>query len=215
MQHDCETEWQNEGIFEGGRRPTKGCSGTKGEMIRQNIEDLEWIMRTERSITSIGKERMILLINSSNFKRRLPFCRGILQFLTTKNQKRLESTLEYKVKARKERDGSRIICLGLKERKICVNVDSFSPCYCFFRLSFAGYQTKWTWTRIAIIPQSSAWACSTSKCNLQQHCMGHLNWTTRSLADEIAFNRVYTWHPTDSQKKEEKRGKRFACYLPP
>ena len=75
-----EVEWDNEGIFGG------GLSGTKGEMIRQNIQESEWIMRTERSISSIRKERLILLFNPSSLKRRLAFCVGILQFWIT-NQK--------------------------------------------------------------------------------------------------------------------------------
>ena len=50
--------------FEGGRRPSKGRGGNKGEMIRQNIQESEWTMRTERAVNSVGKERMILLFNS-------------------------------------------------------------------------------------------------------------------------------------------------------
>ena len=75
-----EAEWHNEGSFEGGRRPTKGRTGTTGEMIRQNIEQSEWIMRTERSISSIRKERIIIPCNASILKRRLPFYRRVSQF---------------------------------------------------------------------------------------------------------------------------------------
>ena len=66
--------------FEGGRRPTTGCSGTKGEMIRQDIQESEGIMRTDLSICSIGNERLILLFNSLNLRGRLPFRSGIVQF---------------------------------------------------------------------------------------------------------------------------------------
>ena len=51
--------------FEGGRRPTTGRSGTKGEMSRQIRLEFEWMLTTERSIISVGKERMILLFNST------------------------------------------------------------------------------------------------------------------------------------------------------
>ena len=87
---DTETEWEIEGLFEGGRRPTKRRSGSKAETIRKNIQDSEWIMRTERSLSSIGKEGMIILFHSSNLSRRLPFCGGILQFRAT-NQEQPES----------------------------------------------------------------------------------------------------------------------------
>ena len=50
---------------EGGRRPTKGRSETKEEGNRQTIEEVDSIIRTERSITSMGKERMIMLFNST------------------------------------------------------------------------------------------------------------------------------------------------------
>ena len=102
-----EAEWDDEEIFEGGRRLTKGRSGTKGEMIRQNIQESEWIMRTERSIIPIRKERMIIPCNASILRRRLPFCEGIRQSWTT-NQQRPESTFECRGKARKERDCVRI-----------------------------------------------------------------------------------------------------------
>ena len=70
--------------FEGGRRPTTGRSGIKGDMNRQTIQELDEIMRTERWISSVGKESMILLFDSSNLRRRLPFYGGIFQFWTTK-----------------------------------------------------------------------------------------------------------------------------------
>ena len=56
-------------------------------------------MRTELSISSIGNERLILLFNSSNLRRRLPFCGAILRFWAT-NQQRSESTFDYRAKAR-------------------------------------------------------------------------------------------------------------------
>jgi hypothetical protein len=66
--------------FEGGRRPTTRRSGTKGEMNRQISLESEQIMRTDCSISSVGRERMIFLFNSSNLSRRLPFYRGLLQY---------------------------------------------------------------------------------------------------------------------------------------
>ena len=88
-------EWQNEGSFEGGRRPTKGRSGTKAEMMRQNSQESEWILRTERSISSTRKERMIIPRNTSIMRRRLLFLEGILQFPTT-NQEEPKSTFAQK-----------------------------------------------------------------------------------------------------------------------
>jgi hypothetical protein len=69
--------------FEGGRRPTKERSGTKGKINRQISLESEQMLETECSISSVGKERMIFLFNSSNLIKRLPFYRGILQFLST------------------------------------------------------------------------------------------------------------------------------------
>ncbi len=43
-------------------------------------------MRTEFSINSIHKERMILFFNCSNLRRRLPFSGEIIQFWTTNQQ---------------------------------------------------------------------------------------------------------------------------------
>ena len=40
-------------------------------MIRQNIQESEWIMRTERSISSTRKEGMIIPCNASILRRRL------------------------------------------------------------------------------------------------------------------------------------------------
>ena len=77
--------------FDGGRRPTKGRSGTKEEMNRQTTQESEEITRTERSISSVGKENMIFLFNFSNLRRRLPFYRGIFQFWMT-NQEQSKST---------------------------------------------------------------------------------------------------------------------------
>jgi hypothetical protein len=57
--------------FEERRRPTKGRSGTKGEMNRQTIQELHPIMKTERSIISIGNERLILLFNSLKFEKEI------------------------------------------------------------------------------------------------------------------------------------------------
>ena len=51
--------------FEGGRRPTKGCSATKGEMNRQISIESEQMMRTESSTRSVDNERMIILFDSS------------------------------------------------------------------------------------------------------------------------------------------------------
>ena len=76
---DSETEWQTERIFEGGRRPTKGHSGIKREMIRQRIKESEWRMRTERSTSSVCNRRLISLLHYSNLRSRLPFCGGTLQ----------------------------------------------------------------------------------------------------------------------------------------
>ena len=63
-----ETEWENDGIFEGGRRPTKGRSGTKREMNRHIIQVSQQIMRTQHSISSIDKERIIILFNCSTIQ---------------------------------------------------------------------------------------------------------------------------------------------------
>ena len=60
--------WQSEKIqklLEGGRRPTKGHSGSKKERTSQNTPKLEEIMRTERWISTVDKERWILLFNST------------------------------------------------------------------------------------------------------------------------------------------------------
>ena len=43
-------------------------------------------MRPQLWISSIGNERLILLFNSSNLSRRLPFRGGIIQFRTTKQE---------------------------------------------------------------------------------------------------------------------------------
>ena len=45
--------------FEGGRRPTTGRSGTKGEMNRQTTQESEETKRTDRSISSIRKKKLI------------------------------------------------------------------------------------------------------------------------------------------------------------
>ena len=86
--------WQSERMkeFHGGRRPTKGRSGIKGEMNRQIIQESQQWMQTEHSIGSVGKERMILLFNYSNLTRRLPFCGQIIQFWAT-NWEQSNSTL--------------------------------------------------------------------------------------------------------------------------
>ena len=76
-----------------------------------------------------GKDDFTLQLDKSS--RKLPFCSGILQFWTTNHQPP-ESTFEYRGKARKERDRSRIIWLELKERKVCVNVDGDCQCHCLF-----------------------------------------------------------------------------------
>ena len=55
--------------FEGGRRPTKGRSGTKGEMNRQISVESEQMLRTERPIRSVSEGRMIILFNSSTLQR--------------------------------------------------------------------------------------------------------------------------------------------------
>ena len=78
-----EAQWQNEGIFEGGRKPTKGRSGTRGEMVRQNIKRSQWVLKTERSISFILKEGVIIPCTTSILRRRLPFHEGIFQFWTT------------------------------------------------------------------------------------------------------------------------------------
>ena len=59
--------------FEGGRRPTNGRSGTMGEMSRQIPQQSELIRRTKCSISSVGKEKMIIPLKSSILSRRSPF----------------------------------------------------------------------------------------------------------------------------------------------
>jgi hypothetical protein len=44
------------------------------------------MLRTERSISSVGRERMPFLFNSSNLSRRLPLHRGIFQFLNNESR---------------------------------------------------------------------------------------------------------------------------------
>ena len=51
--------------FEGGRRPTTGRSGTKGEMSRRISLESEQMLETERSVRSVGKERVIFLFHST------------------------------------------------------------------------------------------------------------------------------------------------------
>ena len=54
--------------FEGGRRPTTERSETEGEMHRQISFKCEPKRRTEPSIRSVGKDRMIVLFNWKLFK---------------------------------------------------------------------------------------------------------------------------------------------------
>ena len=51
--------------FEEGRRPTTERSGTKGEVNRQISLESEQMLKTECSIISFGKERIILLFHST------------------------------------------------------------------------------------------------------------------------------------------------------
>ena len=71
-------------------------------------------------------------VQLDNYSKRLPFCGGNLQFWTTTNQQRPESTFEYRGKARKERDWPRTRSLELKGRKVRVNsIALFSPLVMF------------------------------------------------------------------------------------
>ena len=90
--------------FDGGRRPTKGRSRSKGEMIRQNIQESEWIMITERAISSIRKEKMIISCNSSNLSRRSPFRGGILQFWTTDREQTKSTFTQRNTETEKQRN---------------------------------------------------------------------------------------------------------------
>ena len=76
-------------------------------------------MRNERPISSIGKERLILILNSSTLRRRLPFYRRIFKFWIT-NQQRPESTYEYRGKARKQKGlvKNKMVGIGAK-RGLC------------------------------------------------------------------------------------------------
>ena len=64
---------ENEGIFEGGRSPTNGPSGTMGEMSRQIPQRSESIRRTKRPIKSVGKEGMIIPFNSTPLREDCQF----------------------------------------------------------------------------------------------------------------------------------------------
>ena len=72
---ELETERENEAIFQGGRRPTKGLSGTEETeqlcrrdrdkyMSRQNRKECDQISRTEARVLTVFWERMICLWNS-------------------------------------------------------------------------------------------------------------------------------------------------------
>ena len=73
---------QNERMkeFEGGRRPTKGHSGTKEERTSEKIQELDEIIRTERSIRSVIKGRMIVLFISSTVQRDCYFVGAFFNF---------------------------------------------------------------------------------------------------------------------------------------
>ena len=63
--------------LDGGRRPTKGRSGTKRGMNRHIIQESQQVIKTERSISSIDKERIIVLFKCSTIQ----FLAGDCHFL--------------------------------------------------------------------------------------------------------------------------------------
>ena len=65
---------------EGGRRPTTGRSGTKGEISRQICLESEQMLETECSIRSVGKERMIFLFHSTILQGDYHFVEGFVDF---------------------------------------------------------------------------------------------------------------------------------------
>ena len=84
--------WQSERMkeFDGGRRPTKGRSGTKGEMNRQIIQESQQIMRTQRSISSVGNERLILLFNSTILQADCHFVEEFFNFEPRMNSNQIQ-----------------------------------------------------------------------------------------------------------------------------
>ena len=66
--------------FDGGRRPSKGRSGIRGDMNRHAVQESGQIMRTERSISSVGEERMILLFNSTILQEDCHFVEKFFNF---------------------------------------------------------------------------------------------------------------------------------------
>ena len=71
--------------FGGGRRPSKGHSGIKGEMNRQVSLECEPMRRTEPSIRSVGKERMIVLFNWKTLQRD---CHFVEDFVNLERRRR-------------------------------------------------------------------------------------------------------------------------------
>ena len=82
-------------------------------MNRKNIPESEQMITTEGQIISSCKGRMILLFNSSNLSWRLTFSGGILLFWAM-NQKRSESTFEYRGKARNRDRFNELIFTGTR-----------------------------------------------------------------------------------------------------
>ena len=124
-----ETEWENErervrdkvgewSKFRGRPKADQRAQWNKGRYEQANSSRIRVKMRTEHSTTSIVKKRMILLINSLNLRRRLPFRAGILQCWTT-NQERPESTFEFRRKPRNRDRFNKLTCTSTRARPFC------------------------------------------------------------------------------------------------
>ena len=143
-------------------------------MNRQNIQESEQMITTKGQIMSACKKRMILLFNSTILQRDCCFVEKFCNFERRINN---EHTQRSSTEEKQEKKGLvKNKMVGVEGKKDLCQWREFFSMILLLSVVFRRVPNKINMnTNSHHSTQSSAWTCATSKCTLQQHCMGSLN----------------------------------------